>query len=419
MGLGKLKILLISPNFAPEPTGIGKYSGDMATWLAEHGHEVRVVAAPPYYPKWKVYPGYSAFRYCRESLGGVDVWRAPLWVPSRPGGRTRVLHLVSFAITSLPLILVQAFWRPHVVIAVAPALVCAPSAWLTARLCGAHAWLHIQDFEVDVAFQMGLLKGKLLRRIVLRMERGLLRRFDTVSTISRRMIELLISKRVAMERTCYFPNWVVVPESHTLSSGGDYRAELDIPADAVVVLFSGSMGAKQGLMVIPEAAQLLAGRADVVFVVCGDGVFKPRLEAALSGMLNVRLLPLQPLERLSELLGTADIHLLPQSDDAADLVLPSKLSGMLASGRPVIATCKRGTAIADIVTGCGLVVPPQDSHSVADAIVRLADDSVLRHSLGRKARDFAHANFERDAVLERVFAQWNAHESAVVNDAIA
>jgi colanic acid biosynthesis glycosyl transferase WcaI len=99
-------------------------------------------------------------------------------------------------------------------------------------------------------------------------------------------------------------------------------------------------------------------------------------------------------------------------------VLPSKLSGMLASGRPVIATCRRGTEIADIVTGCGLVVAPQDSHSLADAIVRLADDSVLRHSLGRRARDFANANFERDAVLEGVFAPWTADESAVVNDGV-
>lgn len=419
MGLSQLKVLLISPNFAPEPTGIGKYSGDMAAWLEANGHEVRVVAAPPYYPAWKVYAGYSPVRYRREHWRGVEVWRAPLWVPRKPGGRARVLHLVSFAITSFPVILRQIFWRPDVVMVVAPALVCAPSAWIAARLCGAHAWLHIQDFEVDVAFQMGLLKGELLKRIVLRMERALLRRFDTVSTISRRMIELLIRKQVAVERTCYFPNWVEIPDSHLASSAATYRTELDIHPDAVVVLFSGSMGAKQGLMVIPEAAAHLAGRDDIVFVVCGEGVFKPTLEASVASLRNVRLLPLQPIERLAELLGTADIHLLPQSVGAADLVLPSKLSGMLASGRPVIATCRPGTEIADIVANCGLVVAPRDSHALADAISRLADDSVLRHSLGRKAREFAKANFERDAVLQGIFAPWTADASAEVNDAVA
>jgi colanic acid biosynthesis glycosyl transferase WcaI len=415
----KLKVLLISVNFAPEPTGIGKYSGDMAAWLAEHGHEVRVVAAPPYYPMWKVHPAYSPQRYRRESWRGVDVWRAPLWVPKRPGGGARVLHLLSFAVTSFPLILRQIFWRPDLVLAVAPAFVCAPSAWLVARLCGAEAWLHIQDFEVDVAFQMGLLKGELLKRIVLRMERWMLRRFDAVSTISRRMIELLIRKNVSVERTRYFPNWVEIPESQPVSTDGSYRAELNIGRDAVVVLFSGTMGGKQGLMVIPDAAGFLAFRKDIVFVICGDGVLKPKFAAAIADLPNVRLLPLQPLERLAELLRMADIHLLPQSPGAADLVLPSKLSGMLASARPVIATCRPGTEIAGIVSNCGLLVAPNDSRSLADAIIRLADDAALRQSLGRRARDFAIANFERDAVLEGMFGPWMSDESAVVDDVVA
>ena len=347
------------------------------------------------------------------------MWRSPLWVPKRPGGAARVLHLVSFAVTSFPIILRQIFWRPDLVLAVAPAFVCAPSAWLVARLCGAEAWLHIQDFEVDVAFQMGLLKGELLKRIVLRMERWMLRRFDTVSTISRRMTELLIRKNVSVERTRYFPNWVEIPESHAASPHGSYREELNIGRDAVVALFSGTMGGKQGLMVIPDAARLLARRGDIVFVICGDGVLKPKLEAAMADLPNVRLVPLQPIERLTELLGMADIHLLPQSPSAADLVLPSKLSGMLASGRPVIATCRPRTEIADIVSNCGLIVAPRDSNSLADAIVRLADDPALRRSLGRKAREFAIANFERDAVLEGMFAPWMADESAVAEDVVA
>jgi colanic acid biosynthesis glycosyl transferase WcaI len=414
----QLKVLLISVNFAPEPTGIGKYSGDMAAWLAAHGHDVRAVAALPYYPMWKVHAAYSPSRYRRESWRGVDVWRAPLWVPARPGGWARVLHLMSFAVTSFPLILRQIIWRPDLVLTVAPALVCAPSAWLVARLCGAESWLHIQDFEVDVAFQMGLLRGALLKRIVLRMERSLLRRFDTVSTISRRMIELLIRKGVPAERTRYFPNWVKIAESHS-STDVAYRAELNIGRDTVVALFSGTLGGKQGLTVIPDAARLLASRKDVVFVICGDGLLKPRLEAAIADLSNIRLLPLQPIERLAEFLSMADIHLLPQSPGAADLVLPSKLSGMLASGRPVIATCQPGTEIADIVSNCGLVVAPKDSRSLADAIIRLTDDPVLRQSLGRKAREFANANFERDAVLEGVFAQCLADEPAVVNDVVA
>jgi colanic acid biosynthesis glycosyl transferase WcaI len=414
-----MKILVCSPNFAPEPTGIGKYSGEMAEWLAARGHEVRAVAAPPYYPLWRVSREYRWPPYRREQWNGVDVWRAPLWVPASPSGVTRVLHLLSFAVMSFPVMLRQVFWGPDLVIAIAPALVCAPGALLTARLCGAKAWLHIQDFEVDVAFRMGLLKGNLFQRLVLRMERWLLYRFDTVSSISGRMVERVLQKGVSEGRIRYFPNWVDISHIKPTATSETYRARLGIAADAVVVLFSGTLGRKQGLMAIPAAAGLLAARDDIVFVVCGDGLMKAELEAACAGLPNVRLVPLQPFERLGELLCMADMHLLPQILGAADLVLPSKLSGMLASGRPVIATCLAGTELGAVVSQCGIVVPPENSAELAAAICRLADDAATRLELGRRARMYAEANYERDAILGRMFAPLEGAEARIPDDVIA
>src|ERR1700730_5483501 len=228
----QMRILLYSVNFAPEPTGIGKYSGEMAEWLVDQGHSVRVVAAPPYYPMWKVDPAYARPLYRREQWRGVDVWRAPLWVPKVPGGLPRVLHLMSFAFSSFPLMVRQIFWRPHLVITVAPAFLCSPAGLVTARLCGAESWLHLQDFEVDLAFRMGLLKGKLLQRLVLRMERWILRRFDSVSSISSRMVELLLHKGVELKRTRYFPNWVDISTIKPSADRGNYRTQLGISDSA-------------------------------------------------------------------------------------------------------------------------------------------------------------------------------------------
>jgi colanic acid biosynthesis glycosyl transferase WcaI len=399
-----MRILIYSANFAPEPTGIGKYSGDMACWLADHGHEVRVVCAPPYYPAWQLDGKYRWPLYRREQYRGVDVWRTPLWVPKSPkGGLTRMLHLLSFAITSFPVMLWQSTWRPEVVLTVAPAFLCAPAGLLTAWLCRAKRWLHLQDFEVDVAFKMGLLKGRLLQRIALRIESSLLRRFDTVSTISARMLERLCAKGVTVGKTRYLPNWVDLRRIKPSTSGG-YRAQLGIPKDGVVVLYSGTLSSKQGLLVIPDAARLLRSRRDITFVVCGDGVMESELKTAAAGLANVRFMPLQPAGEVPNLLAGADIHLLPQSPDAADLVLPSKLSGMLASGRPVIAACREGTEISEIVSQCGLVVAPENGAELAQAIIALADDPETRNLLGRRARAFAETNFERDAVLSTMFA---------------
>jgi colanic acid biosynthesis glycosyl transferase WcaI len=414
-----MRVLIYSANFAPEKTGIGKYSGDMAAWLVEQGHEVRVVAAPPYYPQWKVDPAYATRPYRREQWRGVSVFRAPLWVPACPSGLKRILHLMSFAISSFPVMLRQISWRPEVTVAIAPALMCAPAALLVARLCGGQAWLHIQDFEIDCAFELGLLKGRLLRRLVLWLERALLLGFDNVSTISKRMLERLVKKGVPLERLRFFPNWVDIAHVKPLATTSSYREELGIAADAVVVLFSGTLGRKQGLMVIPEVAARVSDRSDVVFVVCGDGVMKDALATAADKLPNVRMIPLQPFERLGDLLGMADIHLLPQSPLAADLVLPSKLSGMLASGRPVVATCNAGTELDSVVSECGAVVPPEDERALTDIIVKLADDPEMRGELGRKARAYAECNFERDAVLRKIFSPLEGHEATMTHDVAA
>lgn len=397
-----MNILIYSANFAPEPTGIGKYSGEMAEWLASQGHEVRVVAAPPYYPSWRVADGYRWPLYRKEAWKGCTVWRAPLWVPDNPGGLKRVLHLASFAISSIPVMLAQWAWKPDVVLTVAPSFMCSPMGWLTARVTGATAWVHIQDFEVDVAFTMGLLKGKLPRRIIGGLESWMLRRFDMASSISGRMMDQLKAKGVPEERCRFFPNWVDIDRIRPLTQPSSYRAQLGIPDNAVVALFSGSMGRKQGLMVIPAAAKLLAHREDIHFVICGDGVMKHEVEVACRGLARVHLLPLQDAARLPDLLGMADVHLLPQSPEAEDLVLPSKLTGMLSSGRAIIATCNPHSEIANVVSQCGLVVPPEDAPALAQAIAQLADAPDDRRGMGEAARRYAEDEIGRDSVLGKV-----------------
>ncbi|OYV02447.1 MAG: colanic acid biosynthesis glycosyltransferase WcaI [Burkholderiales bacterium PBB5] len=381
----------------------------MAEWLAAQGHDVRVGAAPPYYPAWRVADAYRGRLYSREQRQGVAVWRAPLWVPQRAGGLARVLHLLSFAVTSAPLLLWWGLrWRPQVVMTVAPFFTAAPAALLAAKLAGARSWLHVQDFEIDVAFGMGLLKGGALKRAVSAVERFVFGRFDRVSSISQRMLERAASKGVPAERLVFFRNWVDVQAVQPMSTPSPYRAELGLAGDAVVVLFSGTLGSKQGLQIIPEVARLLADDPRIQFVVCGDGPMKPELLRQSQGLANVHFLPLQPVQRLGELLNLADIHLLPQDPAAEDLVLPSKLSGMLSSGRPVVATCAANTEMAKVVQGRGLVVAPGDSGAVAQAVAQLAQQPDGRVAMGQAARQFAVQGLGRDHVLQQCVEELSA-----------
>lgn len=399
------RVLLVAINYWPELTGIGKYTGEMAEWLAGRGIDVRVITAPPYYPAWQVDVGYSAWRYRRERAAGVDVWRCPLWVPAQPSGLKRILHLGSFALTTLPAVLWSGWrWRPDEIFVVEPPLFCAPAALLAARLAGGRAWLHVQDFEVDAAFELGILRSARLRRWVLAAECWLMQRFDRVSTISERMLERLETKGVPPERRMLFPNWVELDRIVPGTGPSPLRHEWGLSDTDIVVLYSGNMGEKQGLEILLEAARQLGEASRIRFVLCGSGAALPRLERLAEGCANVLFKPLQPYEKLNDLLALADIHALPQRADAADLVLPSKLTNMLASGRPVVATASAGTQVAALVRDCGIVVAPGDAAALVQALVTLADSAELRSSLGRVGRALAERLWEKDRLLSEAFA---------------
>ena len=395
-----MRILIHSTYFWPEPTGIGKYSGDLAFWLAHRGHKVRVICSPPWYPQWKVQQPYSATRFQSEEVRGVEICRCPIWVPRRVTGLTRILSMGSFATTSAFATLNSIMWRPDVVFSVEPPFFCLPSALTVARLTGAKAWLHVQDFEVDAAMQLGLFRipgiGQLLRWF----ESFLFRRFDRCSTISEKMLELLKGRNQRPEDCLLFRNWVDLNAIRPLSEASAYRAELELAPGQKVALYAGNMGEKQGLEIVVEAAELLRGQKDLVFVLCGNGAAAERIRNLGSHLPNIRWMPVQPIERLNSLLNLADVHLLPQRDDAADLVMPSKLTGMLASGRPMIATANPGTQIYDVVSKCGLNVQPGAADEFAAAISKLVKDADMRHQLGKRCREIAESELGMEIILD-------------------
>jgi colanic acid biosynthesis glycosyl transferase WcaI len=397
-----MKILIYGLNYAPELTGAGKYTAEMAEALAARGHDVRVVCAPPYYPEWKVADGFSWWRGRRETLRGVEVARAPLWVPKRPNGVKRLMHLASFAAASLPALVSHARWRPQVVMTIAPSLLNAPAALALSFVTRANSWLHIQDFEVDAAFDLGLLKSKGAGRIALALERWLMRRFNVVSSISDKMIRRAVDKGVADESSFHLPNWVDTTAIYPLDRRSEFRRELNIGEHTMVVLYSGNMGAKQGLEVLAETAAALAHREDIVFVFCGNGATKAKLQARCAELPNCRFMCLQPVERLNELLNLADIHVLPQRGDVADLVMPSKLTGMFASARAVIAMAQPGMELFEAVNTRGVVVPPENVEKLAEAIDMLVDDPALRAYLGAQGRRFAQERLSPVAVFGRL-----------------
>jgi len=342
-----MKILICGMNYVPELTGIGKYSGEMAEWFAQRGHEVRVVTAPPYYPEWKVHADYSSIFYRFEEINGVGIWRCPVYVPRQPTGLKRIVHLLSFALSSLPIILRYAFWRPDVVLAIEPPLFCAPAAWLTGRLSGAKCWLHVQDFEVDAAFALGLLSSAGMQKHLRSVEGWLMRRFDGVSSISEKMVQRLGQRGIPSQSAVLFRNWSDLEHMRCDPDGAaTFRLKHQLGEDTKLALYAGNMGEKQGLRLLLEAAESLR-HEDIYFVLCGEGSARKQLIARAENLDNVMFLDLQPISLFRAMLSAADVHLVVQRADAADLVMPSKLTNIMAvGGRSIV------TSTVDSELGC-------------------------------------------------------------------
>jgi colanic acid biosynthesis glycosyl transferase WcaI len=399
-----VKILIYSLNYAPEIIGIGKYNSELADWLIRREHEVQVICAPPYYPSWKVKLGYSPWVYRHELHNNTSVWRCPIWIPKSPSGFKRIIHLLSFAIFSLPMLVWRTFkWRPDVIFTLEPPFFCLPSTLLVAKLFNCNVWLHIQDFELDAGFNLGLVPNlKIIRYIIFAFERWLLRQASMVSTISEEMLKLLQSKGVPSKQRVLFPNWVNTQEIAPLDHISQFRSELGLHPDQIICLYSGNLGKKQGLGILIEAARYLQHLPNISFVIAGDGPMQQSLIEQAIDLCNIQFLGLQAQERFNDLLNMADIHLLPQSGETSNLFFPSKLKAMFASGRPVITTANANTQLAQIVTGRGIVVPPDNAFQLSRAIEFLSKDIGLRRHLGNAARHYAVDHWSQDHILSNM-----------------
>ncbi|WP_031564224.1 WcaI family glycosyltransferase [Rheinheimera texasensis] len=414
-----MKFLLYSINHAPELTGIGKYNGEMVQALAQQGIDCLVVTAPPYYPEWQVHAGFSN-AYCTEQQGKVRVLRNPLYVPNKVTTLKRLVHLASFALSSFGRLLTLLREKPDVVMLVQPTLFCAPGALIYSLLTGAKTVLHIQDFEVDAMFGLGMAGKDSLaptpdapsqpsakKRLILGIERWLMNRFDKVSSISHSMLAKASQKGVAKDKLLFFPNWSDTGFVNPAVDSSALRAQWGYACDDKIVLYSGNIGQKQGLEIVLDAAAALADQPQVKFVIIGNGAYRDTLalEAARRGLTNVEFKPLQAWELVPQILVMTDVHLVVQKKGVADAVLPSKLTNILAAGGHALVTAEQDTELGELarrVPGIYHCIEPEDSNAFINGLRQcLAQDTRSTNTI---ARQYAVDHINSEQVLSR-FAQ--------------
>ena len=401
-----MKILIYGINYFPDLVGVGKYTGEFGDWLDEQSHEITVITAPPYYPNWKLDNRFDSYLYKKNKNNGVTIWRCPIYVPAKPTAITRVLHLLSFAISSIPILIFNCFFKPDLVIQIAPTIFCAPNTLLISKIIGSKSILHIQDFEIDALFGLNLASSNSsnfsIKTITLNFESWILRKFDFISTISTGMLNRAKKKGVLEDRLILFPNWSEVGRFQKTNPSQELLKRLGVQPNKKVILYSGNMGEKQGLEIVLLAAESMLSFTDVHFLMVGEGASKARLiQMALDLKLsNVVFAPLQEYEELPKLLASANVHLVIQKRGAADAVLPSKLTNILAVGGNAVITADENTTLGQLskeFPGIVLAVEPESVSALVDGIQQALELEIPN----QVAQTYAHQYLDKEKILSK------------------
>ncbi|MFN6529198.1 glycosyltransferase family 4 protein [Nostoc sp. ChiSLP03a] len=398
-----MHILIYSYNYHPEPIGIAPLMTELAEGLVKRGHKVRVITGMPNYPQREIYDGYQNKWYLTEQKNGVTIARSYVRIKSKPNLVDRLLLELSFVFTSLP----QAFkgGRPDVIILTVPPLLGTLPATTLGWLYNCPVVLNVQDILPEAAVRVGLLKNKWMIRTLAALEKFAYRTAHTISVIADGFRENLVNKGVPVNKIVCIPNWVNVNFIRPLpkqSNSWISNHQLD---GKFVVLYSGNIALTQGLETVIEAAVCLRHIKEIVFVIVGESRALQRLqEYCLSkGADNVLLLPLQPREKLPEMLAASDVGLIVQKHNVISFNMPSKIPLLLASGRPIVGSVPAtGTAAKAIeLSGGGIVVEPESPQAMAAAVRNLYANPALVTKLGNTGRQFAEENYSLEQALDR------------------
>ncbi|MEM6698086.1 MAG: WcaI family glycosyltransferase, partial [Bacteroidota bacterium] len=398
-----LNILIYGINYAPELTGIGKYSGEMGEWLASEGHEVKAITAFPYYPNWQIQKAYQGNWWKQEQVRPNEtIIRCPLYVPKQPSAFKRILHEFSFLLTSSIALFFALFSKTEVIVSVVTPFHLGIPARIFAWLKGIPMIYHIQDLQVDAARDLGMIQHPTLLRIMSSMERWILKKTDLISSISKGMIQKIEAKGIDKSKIYFFPNWVDIDFIRPLPQEQSLRKKLGFSPTDRIVLYAGNLGEKQGLDQLIEVAKMMQSVSNLHFAIVGEGGAKAQLLqlVATYQLQNVHFFPLQPFSDLPALLAIADLHLILQKKAAADLVMPSKLTSILAAGGSTIITAEKGSSLYQIVheQHLGILVQAESRQALLEGISNALNQDLAKYQ--KHARQYAEQHLDKDRILK-------------------
>ncbi len=356
---------------------------DLAFALGARGESVWVITSRQRYEQPREH------LRSRERIRGVEVRR--IWTTRF--GRVRLLgravDYLSFYWSAFFALLILARAGDVIVAKTDPPLI-SVVAWFAARLRGARLVNWLQDLFPEVAEELGVLRGTLWVSPLVRLRDRSLRAAQTNVVLGERMRQRLIAHGIAPDSLRVIPNWADGGQIHPVTPEENALRESWGVAGKFVVGYSGNLGRAHEFDTMLGAMKRFRGDDRVVFVLIGGGVGMAALARAVAaaGLPNVRFFPYQPRERLSESLSVADVHLISLRPQLEGLIVPSKIYGILAAGRPTVFIGDADGEVARLIAECrvGFTVPVGGVERLAECLRWLKDDPSLAEKMGRRAR---------------------------------
>lgn len=391
-----MRVLLLNQVFFPDVAATAQHAHDLGRHLVEHGHEVAVIASRSIYGQ----KGATLVRH--ELVDGIVVHRVGFSLFGKAGIIARAIDFAIFYLAAM----LKAFTikRPDVIICFTTPPFIGKVGWLLRVFRRTKYVYWAMDLYPDVLVAGGMLKPRsLVARLLTAFNRFIMKRADRVVVLGRCMKTRVANHGVPLERIVHIGVWSDHDEVKPVDRAANpYRKEWSL-GDRFVVTYAGNFGLVHDVETMCAAAEQLKDDEKIAFAFIGGGKRKLEVERFVTKHhLSCTLAPYQPREKLDAMLSCADVHLVTLKPGYEGIVVPSKLFGIMAAGRPTIYIGPPESEVALILKehNCGVVIAPGDVGALCAAIRNLAEDEPLRKRMGDNARRALQQLYDRRHACE-------------------
>lgn len=392
---------MLTQYFPPESGAAQVRLKELAKGLQRNGHQVTVVTAFPNHPSGVIPPEYRGHWRMKDEVDGIPVWRTWIYPVQRGRFWKRLLNYFSFVFSSC--------WglskagKQDLLFFESPPLFLGITALIYGGLTRTRIIMNISDLWPESAVALGLVNSQWMIKAAERLEKLLYRKAWKISCQTEGIQTSLVQRGVPKGKVTFLPNGVNLDLFAPRERDVAMATQLGIKSEDFVLIYAGTMGYAQGLESVLRAAELLKAKTDIRFLFVGDGTEKPMLEALVKekGLAKVSFVDFQPVQEMPRYFSLSSASIVPlKKNKLFEGARPSKMFPALGSAVPVIYSGEGEAAELVLASGGGVVVEPENSQALAQAILELKDNP-NRSAMGQQGRQFVKEHYTWSEIIQR------------------